>query len=214
MQKDYNTVKNAANALFEEKKSKFIAYVKPVETEEEAVSFIEEIKSKHWDATHNVYAYDIHGAGGETVAQRYSDDGEPQGTAGVPVMEVIKKMNLQNLVVVVTRYFGGTMLGAGGLIRAYGKSASLGIEAACVVRKVSCRDIAVKTDYNLSGKIQNAIISSGTCMKNIEYTEDVRFIVTVPENEIDGFVKMIVDASFDRAGIEVLEPYFALFEVK
>ena len=114
---EYITVKNSGEDEFVEKRSRFIGYCKPVKTQDEAVSFINEIRSKHWDATHNVYAYVL----SDGQIMRYSDDGEPQGTAGVPVLDVIKKMGIVDVVVVVTRYFGGIMLGAGGLVRAYSK---------------------------------------------------------------------------------------------
>ena len=122
----YTTVKKPASAELIEKRSRFIGYVKPVKTQEEAVAFINEIKSKHWDATHNVYAYVIRGEG----ISRYSDDNEPQGTAGIPVLDAIRKRDITDCVVVVTRYFGGTLLGAGGLVRAYSASAKAGIDAA------------------------------------------------------------------------------------
>ena len=134
------TVAEYGSDEFTEKKSKFIGYVKHVETEEEANQFIAEIKSKHWDAKHNVYAY-ILGENGST--QRSTDDGEPAGTAGRPVLEVIKGENLTNTAVVVTRYFGGVLLGTGGLVRAYGKAAKLAIENAEIVRPVKMKTIAV-----------------------------------------------------------------------
>jgi len=128
----YKTISKEATVEMEEKKSRFIANVKPVSSEEEALEFINNIRAKYWDATHNVYAYYI---SGENIIQRFSDDGEPSGTAGMPVLEVIKRMELKDLVVVVTRYFGGILLGASGLVRAYSKSAALGIEAAGIVTK-------------------------------------------------------------------------------
>ncbi len=129
----YFTVKGSATSEFQEKKSTFIGYIKRVNTEEEAKNFVNEIKSMHKEATHNVYAYIV---GENKGIQRYSDDGEPQGTAGIPVLEVIKKNDLTDVAVVVTRYFGGILLGGGGLIRAYSKGASSAIEEAGVVEKV------------------------------------------------------------------------------
>ena len=142
MRKEYLTASGEASAEMEEKKSRFIATVKPVATEEEAQFFINSIKSRCWNATHNVYAYYI---GGDTVTQRFSDDGEPSGTAGIPVLEAIKKLGVEDTAVVVTRYFGGTLLGASGLVRAYGKSAAMGIEAAGIVKRMLC----VETDIHL-----------------------------------------------------------------
>ena len=155
MQKIFRTVLKEASVEMEEKKSRFIASVKPVASEEEALEFISCMKAKYWDASHNVYAYLVEG---ETTAQRFSDDGEPSGTAGMPVVEVIKRMEVQDLVVVVTRYFGGTLLGAAGLIRAYRKSASLGIEAAGIVKRLLCVEMSVVMEYSLLGKVQNLIV--------------------------------------------------------
>ena len=139
-------------------------------------AFINEIKVKVLDATHNVYAYSI---GGNNIVQRYSDAGEPSGTAGLPMLEVIKRMGVQNLVVVVTRYFGGTLLGSAGLIRAYGKSASNGIEAAQIVIKKLCREVSVIIEYTLFGRVQSLLLSQGYTIKEIIYEQDVELIVFV-----------------------------------
>jgi len=199
LRKEYRTVLKFATSETEEKKSRFIASVKPVSTEQEALDFIQSLKAKYWDATHNVYAYYI---GGENIIQRFSDDGEPSGTAGLPVLEVIKRMELQDLVVVVTRYFGGTLLGAAGLIRAYGKSASMGIEAASIARRILCKEMIVTVEYTLFGKMQSQIISKGFTIKDVIYGQDVEIIVFVPVDEVDGFCRMIVDDSAGRALVE------------
>lgn len=195
MDKEYKTVLNSAVSEIEEKKSKFIASVKPVSSEEEALAFINELRSKYWDATHNVYAYSI---GGNNIVQRYSDAGEPSGTAGLPMLEVIKRMGVQNLVVVVTRYFGGTLLGSAGLIRAYGKSASNGIEAAQIVIKKLCREVSVIIEYTLFGRVQSLLLSQGYTIKEIIYEQDVELIVFVFIDEIDKFVDTMVEATNDR----------------
>ena len=151
-------------------KSTFIGYAKPIKTEEEAIEFINEIKKKHKDATHNVWAYTI----GENMnIQRYSDDGEPQGTAGIPTLEVIKKEDLRDVVVVVTRYFGGIKLGAGGLVRAYTKGAKVGIEAGIVIEKVKYSEVKIKIEYTQLGRIQNEIMNLGFKVKDTIYSEDV-----------------------------------------
>jgi len=126
---EYRTIKYEADDSFVERRSRFIGYAKPVTTNEEAVAFINEIKAKHWDATHNVYAYVLR----DGQIRRYSDDGEPQGTAGIPVLDVLLKENLTDLVVVVTRYFGGVLLGAGGLVRAYSHGAKIAVVAAKMI---------------------------------------------------------------------------------
>lgn len=181
-----------ATAEIEEKKSRFIANVKPVTSEEEAVEFINNLKAKYWDASHNVYAYFI---SGESIIQRFSDDGEPSGTAGIPVLEVIKRMELQDLVVVVTRYFGGILLGAAGLVRAYSKSASLGIEAAGIITKKLCQLVNIIIDYSTLGKIQNKIINMGYTIKSIRYTQDVEIDVLVPVKDVEMFIESVNDAA-------------------
>ncbi len=200
MRTSYKTILNASLAEYEEKKSRFLASVKPVSSEDEAQSFIEGLKTKYWDATHNVYAYFI---GGDTVLQRFSDDGEPSGTAGLPVLEVIKRMELQDVAVVVTRYFGGTLLGAAGLVRAYGKSAALGIESAEVVTKKLCTLVNVILEYTLFGKVQSFIINNGYHIKGIVYGQDVEMLVYVPSGSLDDFNASIKDVTNDRALIDV-----------
>lgn len=196
MRKSYKTVLNEASAEIEEKRSRFIAAVRPVTTEEEALEFINSVKSKHWNATHNVYAYFI---GGDVTAQRFSDDGEPSGTAGMPVLEVIKRMEVQDLVVVVTRYFGGTLLGAAGLIRAYSKSAALGIEAAGIVKRLLCNEINIVVEYTLFGKVQNLIMTEGHPIKDTVYGQDVEIIVYVPADETERFIKLVEEATNARS---------------
>ncbi len=199
---DYKTILNFATAEFEEKKSRFIANVRPVNNEEEAINFINEIKTKHWNATHNVYAYSINK---ETLTQRYSDDGEPSGTAGMPVLEVIKRMGIQDAVVVVTRYFGGTLLGASGLIRAYGKSAAMGLEAAEVVTQKLCTMINIIIEYTLFGKLQNMLITNNIIIKETKYGQDVEVCVIIENGSEDDFVKQVIELSNDRVLVDVGE---------
>ena len=163
-------------------KSTFIGYAKPIKTEEEAIEFINEIKKKHKDARHNVWAYTV---GKSMNIQRYSDDGEPQGTAGIPTLEVIKKEDLRDVVVVVTRYFGGIKLGAGGLVRAYTKGAKIGLEAAKIIEKVMYQEVKIKIDYNQLGKVQNEIMNMGYFIKDTIYEDNVEIIVYSRKNEID-----------------------------
>jgi len=165
-------------------KSRFIAYSMPIKVEQDAVAFIESIKTKHKDATHNVPAYV---AGLNNEIQRYSDDGEPSGTAGIPMLEVIKKEDLRNVAVVVTRYFGGIKLGAGGLVRAYTSSAKIGIESGKIIFKKYYQTIKMQIEYTLLGKIQNDIIHNGYTIKEIIYSESVDLYIFVPFNEVDLF---------------------------
>lgn len=198
--KEYKTVLNEASAEYEEKKSRFIASVMPVKDEDDATAFINSLRSRCWDASHNVYAYHI---GGNSTVQRYSDDGEPSGTAGMPVLEVIRRMGLQYIVVVVTRYFGGTLLGAAGLIRAYTKSAALGIEAAVVVKKLLCCQVALIMEYTLFGKVQNILLTGGYTIKSVEYQQDVEIVVYIPVDEVEAFAEMINDTTNTRVLVDI-----------
>uniref|UniRef100_UPI0040282D40 IMPACT family protein n=1 Tax=Eubacterium sp. TaxID=142586 RepID=UPI0040282D40 len=146
---EYKTVEKEASDFFIEKKSKFIGYAKPVKTQEDALEFISKIKSKHWDATHNVYAYVLR----ENNIQRYSDDGEPSGTAGVPVLDVMLKESLVDVCVVATRYFGGTLLGAGGLVRAYSHTSKIALEVAGIITMAQCSVMSAEVDYSFYDRL-------------------------------------------------------------
>ena len=186
-------------------KSTFIGYAKPIKTEEEAIEFINEIKKKHKDATHNVWAYTI----GETMnIQRYSDDGEPQGTAGIPTLEVIKKEDLRDVVAVVTRYFGGIKLGAGGLVRAYTKGAKVGIEAGIVIEKVKYTEVKIKIEYTQLGRIQNEIMNLGFKVKDTIYSEDVELIVYARNEEAQSLVDRMIDITSGTADVSLGEEYY------
>ena len=174
MMKVYKTLHEFGSDEYIVEKSQFIGYAKPIRDEDEARVFIDEIKTKHKDATHNVWAYTV----GESMnIQRFSDDGEPSGTAGIPTLEVIKKEDLRNVVVVVTRYFGGIKLGAGGLVRAYTKGAKIGLEAAKIVEKIPYKELSIVVDYTLLGKIQNSLSNTEFIIKDIEYAENVKINV-------------------------------------
>ncbi|MGG3841862.1 YigZ family protein, partial [Anoxybacillus kestanbolensis] len=153
----YYTVKGYGEAEIIIEKSRFICYVERATTEEEAVRFIHQIKKKHWDATHNCSAYII---GEHDHIQKANDDGEPSGTAGVPMLEVLKKKKLKDTVVVVTRYFGGIKLGAGGLVRAYGKAVTEGLKASGIVERKLMRIMHTTIDYTWLGKVENELRSS------------------------------------------------------
>lgn len=168
---NFKTIFELASAEDMIEKSRFIAYAKPIKTEAEATTFIEEIKKKHWDATHNVPVYVL---GEHYNIQRYSDDGEPSGTAGVPILSMIKNEGLTDLVVVVTRYFGGVKLGTGGLVRAYTQCAKLGLEAAKIIEKILYHQISVTMEYHLHGKIQNYLMGeSDLIIEGTDYAEKV-----------------------------------------
>ena len=186
-------------------KSTFIGYAKPIKTEEEAVEFINEIKKKHKYATHNVWAYTV---GKSMNIQRYSDDGEPQGTAGIPSLEVIKKEDLRDVVVVVTRYFGGVKLGAGGLVRAYTKGAKIGLEAGKIIDKVMYKEVRIKIDYNQLGKIQNEIMNMGYFVKDTIYEDSVEMIVYSRLNEVDALTSRMTDITSATADITLGEEFY------
>ncbi|MFR8869695.1 YigZ family protein [Paraclostridium sordellii] len=186
-------------------KSTFIGYAKPISTEEEAVEFINEIKKKHKDATHNVWAYTV---GQNMNIQRYSDDGEPQGTAGIPTLEVIKKEDLRDVVVVVTRYFGGIKLGAGGLVRAYTKGAKIGLEAAKIIEKVNYQEVKIQIDYNQLGKVQNEIMNMGYFIKDTIYEDNVEIIVYSKQDKLEEIINKITDITSATANIVLGEEFY------
>ena len=186
----YYTVKGYGEHEIEIQKSRFIAYIDRAETEEEAQEFIQSIKKKHWNANHNCSAYLI---GENDLIQKANDDGEPSGTAGVPILEVLKKKHLKDTVVVITRYFGGIKLGAGGLIRAYGKSTSEGLSATGIVERKLMRIVHTTVDYTWLGKIENELRSSVYQLKEIHYLDKVEIETFVEEAQTETFKKWMVE---------------------
>ena len=189
-------------------KSRFIGYAMPIGSENEALDFIEKIKSKHRDATHNVYAYVF---GEDNNIQRFSDDGEPSGTAGIPALEVIKKEELRNVVVVVTRYFGGIKLGTGGLIRAYTKGAKIGLEAGIIIDKVLHTKLKIRIDYTIYGTIENYLMTKGYLVDDVIYDDAVNIYVFIKSAEVHYFKKIITDITSGRGIIEnISEEYISM----
>jgi len=191
----YRTIEKSGQNEILIERSRFIGYCMPVDTEEAAIKFIKEIKSKHWDATHNVHGYVI---GDNNEIQRYSDDGEPSGTAGIPVLEVIKKENLRYAAVVVTRYFGGIKLGAGGLVRAYTKGAKIALDAGGIITKILAKIICITVAYPLLGKLQNELMQRGHTVKEILYDEQVHFLVYLSLEDAANFKAWIIDLTNDQ----------------
>lgn len=189
--KEYKTVEKENSDEFIEKKSRFIGYVKPVKTQEDAVSFINSIKSKHWDATHNVYAYVLR----ENNIQRYSDDGEPSGTAGVPVLDVILKNNLVDVCVVVTRYFGGTLLGAGGLVRAYSHGSKIAVESGNIITMAPCKIMSVNVQYNFYDRMTILLNDFGANIEKSDFANDVHIEFTLKENLVKDLQDKLTDLS-------------------
>lgn len=200
MKKSFKTINIRATSEIIEKKSRFISNVCPVNSEEEAISFISEIKKQHYNARHNCFAYIING---QIPIMRFSDDGEPSGTAGKPILDVLINEGLENVVVVVTRYFGGILLGTGGLVRAYGKSAKEGIINGKIVEIDLYSTIYISCDYSISGKIQYEIENSNFILFNTEYTDTVKFTVYVNEIEKENFKKHIINISNNQAIISI-----------
>lgn len=178
--KEYKTVEFENSDDFVEKKSRFIGYVKPVKTSDEALEFINKIKSKHWDATHNVYAYVLK----ENNIQRYSDDGEPSGTAGVPVLDVILKNGLVDVCVVVTRYFGGILLGAGGLVRAYSHGSKIALESGNIITMAPCKILSVKVDYSFYERTNILLSEFNANIEETLFEESVKMTFSLKEDKV------------------------------
>ncbi len=204
---EYRTVLNEASDEFVERKSRFIGYIKPVTTQDEAVAFINEIKSKHWDATHNVYAYVLR----EGQVRRYSDDGEPQGTAGIPVLDVLLKENVTDCVVVATRYFGGTLLGAGGLVRAYSHTAKIAVDAGRVITMKLCKVLRVTCDYNFYGRLNSLIPEMGGVIDDSEFADNVTVTFKLPVADVENFDAKLVDMSFGKFHSEKIGEEYKYF---
>lgn len=205
----YKSIMKQATSELIERKSRFICNVSPVNTEEEAVGFVKKISGMHKDATHNVFAYIVSGA---VETQKASDDGEPQGTAGIPVLEVIKREGLINVCVVVTRYFGGILLGAGGLIRAYSSAARNGLIEGRIVTMARFTNLSITIGYPLLGKVQNIVTSIGNTIVNIEYTELVKIYVKCRFEMLERTVKLVRDAANGQVLIENIKNYYDVSE--
>ncbi|KFZ43742.1 YigZ family protein [Anoxybacillus flavithermus] len=206
----YYTVKGYGETEIVIEKSRFICYVERATTEEEAIRFIQQIKKKHWDATHNCSAYII---GEHDHIQKANDDGEPSGTAGVPMLEVLKKKKLKDTVVVVTRYFGGIKLGAGGLVRAYGKAVTEGLKAAGIVERKLMRIMHTTIDYTWLGKVENELRASIYSIKDIHYAEHVTIDTYVEEKQKDNFRAWMTELTNGKSTIIEGEHVYVEFDV-
>ena len=198
--KEYKTVEFESKDEFVEKKSRFIGYVKPVKTQEEATNFINSIKSKHWDATHNVSAFVLR----ENNIQRSSDDGEPSGTAGVPTLDVLLKENLVDVCVVVTRYFGGILLGTGGLVHAYSKGASMALANSEIVTMEVADSLKISCDYTMYGIISSVLPEYEAIIRNTEYTDSVCVFADVRTELTDSLTAKLIDKCNGKVNIEKL----------
>lgn len=199
---NFKTVFAAAQDETVIEKSRFIGYCKPIESEEDATAFIEQIKKKHWDATHNVPVYVL---GENYQVQRYSDDGEPSGTAGVPILSMLKAEGITNVCVVVTRYFGGVKLGTGGLVRAYTHTAKLGLEASIVIDKVLNQFWSVTLDYTQHGKVQNYLLGeSRVIIDETLFTDLVVMNLYTAPDEMDSIQNKLIDLTNGQAQFQNL----------
>ncbi len=197
---EYKTVSGFAMDEFVEKKSRFIGHIAPVSSEEEAIGFINEMRSKYRDATHNVYAYSLR----ENQIKRASDDGEPQGTGGVPVLNVLSGKELVDVCCVVTRYFGGTLLGVGGLVRAYTEGAKLAVNAAKIKLMAESADLSVSLDYSLYGKLEHYINEHEILVISSDFGEGVKVTVRLRQEGIAVFESDITELTSAKAKIETV----------
>lgn len=209
--KSYQTILVSGSGEVIEKKSRFVAAVSPAGTEQEALAFIEKIKKQNWEANHNCFAYVV-GEDAQTV--RCSDDGEPTGTAGRPMLEILIKEEIRNVVIVVTRYFGGTLLGTGGLVRAYTQAVKAGLKASTVVRMRYGIKIALTANYNDAGKVQYILEKKGFAEYSPEYTEHVEFTVVLPVEKMAELQKEIMEATNARVRLKELEHLFYIDKQK
>ena len=187
--KDYITIEGEAAAEFVERKSRFIGRCRHVETETEALAFVEQLKKQHWDAAHNVFAYSLR----EGQLKRCSDDGEPQGTAGVPVLDVLQKSGVVDVCMVVTRYFGGILLGAGGLVRAYSHGASIALDAARKLHMTPCTRLSAEMDYSWYGKVSYILPRYNILTEETSFTDRVALTLLIKSSRKEAFLKEIVE---------------------
>ena len=195
---DYITLEKEANAEYIVQKSRFIGYASPVETAEDAAAFVEKIRAMHREARHNVFAYTVR----SPAYSRFSDDGEPQGTAGKPVLEVIRKTGLENCCVVVTRYFGGILLGTGGLVRAYSHAAKLAVEAAVPVLMKRCRVLRAQTDYTFYSGLLSLVPASGGVIEDTEFADKITLTLRLPEENVPAFQKALTELTQGKVSAE------------
>ncbi|MBR4240857.1 MAG: YigZ family protein [Eubacterium sp.] len=202
---EYKTVENEASDFFIEKKSRFIGYVCPVKTAGEAQEFINKIKSKHWDATHNVSAFVLR----ENNIQRCSDDGEPSGTAGVPVLDVILKAGIVDVCVVATRYFGGTLLGAGGLVRAYSHTSKIALEAGNIITMAQCGIFETTVEYGFYERMNILLSEFGANIINTEFADSVKITFSIKETMQIALDEKLKDISNGKYNLKYIKSEFS-----
>ena len=202
--KPYKTARAASETEFTVNKSRFIGRCFPVSSEEEALARLDEIRKLHHDATHNCWAYNLRGG-----IMRFSDDGEPGGTAGMPIMDTLIRSETLDAIIIVTRYFGGILLGSGGLVRAYSKSASDALSSAGVLQMLPCSEIEFFVDYSRYGGIEGFVRRNST-VKNTEFLDNIRFNCLVPFDDAEGFIAEIIERTDGRSSPKIIsEEYLA-----
>ena len=205
---EYKTVKRKAEDEFIERRSRFIGHIAPVRSEEEALAFLEEVRAANREANHNCYAYVLR----EGQIKRYSDDGEPQGTAGVPILEVLLRNELVDVCAVVTRYFGGVLLGAGGLVRSYSTGASIAVTAGGILHMVPCTSFVVEVDYSLYGKLSYILPKYNIQQQESDFGEKVRLVLLIRSGRMEAFCKELQELSAGQAAPFILEERYADME--
>lgn len=198
---EYKTIAERCEARFIEKKSEFIGYLAPVATEEEAIAFVEEIRAQHRKATHNCYAYILR----ENGIARHSDDGEPSSTAGVPIYEVLRKEGLVDVACVVTRYFGGVLLGAGGLVRAYTKGAKDAVDAAEIKVMAMAERLTVEVEYSLYGRLGQIFADFGVKVESEDFSDSVKIMLFIRCENVDALTARLIDACNGKVVVQSLQ---------
>jgi len=209
MQKDYITIKHDSRCELVEKKSKFIATIKKVYNVEDTIKILSEIKKEFKDASHHTYAYKIRS---DSIYQKYSDDGEPKASAGLPILDAINYNNLENVIIVVTRYFGGTLLGVGGLVRSYSKVATMAIKQSGIVHMIKSKNISITCNYSLSGKIQNYLLENKINIIETKFLENVIINTLIPIDIVEKVIKDIVDLTSDNCKINIIKEQYMEME--
>lgn len=207
--KSYLTVAHPGEAEFIERKSRFIGAAIPIENEQQALDFIAERRSMYWNATHNVYAYSLR----DGRIRRFSDDSEPQGTAGMPTLDVLQKSDVTDICVVTTRYFGGVLLGAGGLVRAYSHAASIALNAAEIIRMLPVYTCRIICDYHTYGKLNTALISKGALDVTAEFTDAVIISFAIKTDEFDHINKNVIDLTNGKVSVEKIGEKFTSVKI-
>ena len=197
----FTTIYKPAQIEIIEKKSRFIGHAFPVESEDAALAILADVRKAHAKANHNCFAWQI---GDDNRFTRQSDDGEPSGTAGMPILDLLRKEGIKNALVIVTRYFGGTLLGTGGLVRAYGRAAKEAVAAAGIIEKVLHAKISVKCPYNLQGKLQYEILNNGHVLHDTIFTDCVEFVVLTEAGNADRLAKAMANVSAGQAEVHIL----------